>query len=148
MFRMTRLVWAFSILGFIVIINFMGTALYILNEYFFVANGADQLHLCSKGNNNQRIPSQIHQIYGFKSAVLAQEHKQKREEWITAHRNYTNSLWDEAAVKDLIKVNYPQLYSMFVSYDSWIQRADVARYVLLYHYGGWYVDLDVVCKRG
>ena len=36
---------------------------------------------------------------------------------------------------------------MFNSYQYEIQRCDVIRYFLLYHYGGIYADMDYFCSK-
>ena len=36
---------------------------------------------------------------------------------------------------------------MYDGYPSYIQRCDAARYFIVYHHGGVYVDLDIECFR-
>ncbi|KAL4225005.1 hypothetical protein ACF0H5_015700 [Mactra antiquata] len=95
----------------------------------------------------QPIPNIMHQIYAFKDPELQEEHRLKREKWIKMHPNFTHKLWSADDVLKLIKTEYPFLYRNYMSYHRWIQRSDVARYIVLYHYGGWYVDLDVTCLK-
>ena len=43
--------------------------------------------------------------------------------------------------------HYPHLLETFKSYPFNIQRADAIRYMVLEHYGGVYIDLDIICRR-
>jgi mannosyltransferase OCH1-like enzyme len=56
-------------------------------------------------------------------------------------------LWTDETSRRFIQENYPWFLSTFDSYPYSIQRADVIRYFVLYHYGGFYVDLDIGCRR-
>ena len=51
-------------------------------------------------------------------------------------------LWTDATIEQLVAQHYPQLLSVYRGYPSNIQRADVARYVILHHVGGIYADID------
>lgn len=42
---------------------------------------------------------------------------------------------------------YPACLPLFLGYPDQIQRVDAARYMILYHFGGLYSDLDVECLR-
>lgn len=41
-------------------------------------------------------------------------------------------LWDLPAVEALVREDYPELWPTFHGYNHWVQRADVARYVILH----------------
>ena len=47
----------------------------------------------------------------------------------------------------LIKAKHPELLPLYESYSHWVRRADVGRYVILYEYGGIYVDLDISAQH-
>lgn len=55
---------------------------------------------------------------------------------------FTHILWDDKMARDLILEKYPWFLETYDSYSSNIQRADAARYFILYTYGGLYADLD------
>lgn len=40
---------------------------------------------------------------------------------------------------------FPDLLELYVSYPKPVQRADLARYCLLKHFGGLYADIDTRC---
>ncbi len=56
-------------------------------------------------------------------------------------------LWTDNSSRQFIAENYPWFLDTFNDYTYPIQRADVIRYFVLYHYGGVYFDLDIGCHR-
>ena len=54
-------------------------------------------------------------------------------------------LWTDRLSRQFIQEHYPWFLSTLDSYPYSIQRADSIRYFVLYHYGGFYVDLDIGC---
>lgn len=56
-------------------------------------------------------------------------------------------LWYLSDCQALLEDHYPYLLPLWDRLKSNIEKADVIRYVLVYHYGGLYVDLDVGAKR-
>jgi inositol phosphorylceramide mannosyltransferase catalytic subunit len=83
------------------------------------------------------IPKIIHQIwFGEKPmpASIMQTWRKMNPDW-----NYM--LWTEK--------NLPRLYNqeLFEYLKSLAMKSDVARYELLYRYGGVYVDADMICMR-
>jgi hypothetical protein len=48
----------------------------------------------------------------------------------------------------LIAQHYPWFLATYDGYKHHICRADAARYFYMFHYGGVYLDLDFVCRKG
>ena len=44
---------------------------------------------------------------------------------------------------DWVKLFYPLIYPFYVNFTYDIHRSDFVRYLLIYHYGGYYFDSDV-----
>jgi len=65
--------------------------------------------------------------------------------WVNKNKDFAYCLWTHAELETFVADEYPWLLSTYHDYTYLIQRCDVARYMFLYHYGGVYVDLDVVC---
>lgn len=63
------------------------------------------------------------------------------------HRDYEYRFWSDDDARRLIARTYPQLLSTFDAYPYDIQRADVIRLVVLYTFGGIYLDLDIICLQ-
>jgi len=55
---------------------------------------------------------------------------------------YKHMLWTDENALELIKNEFPFFLSAHNKYEFGIQRADAARYFVLYKYGGLYADLD------
>ncbi|OAA69631.1 Glycosyltransferase [Cordyceps fumosorosea ARSEF 2679] len=110
-----------------------------------IKDAADTVDHCelSKNNTNPRIPNKIHQIwkdkdlstYPLTASTGAWESKFE-------NTNYTIRLWTEADIVNLVKSSYPWFLSTYESYKYNIQRADVARLMVVHHEGGIYADLD------
>lgn len=62
-----------------------------------------------------------------------------------SHSEYM--LWTDAGSREFIAEHYPWFLDHFDNYKYPIQRADVIRYFVLYHYGGVYIDLDIGCLK-
>ena len=58
--------------------------------------------------------------------------------------DYEYLFFDDDQVLHFIKTEFPQYQSVFDSFRFPIQRYDFFRYLAIYHYGGFYFDLDVL----
>ena len=67
-------------------------------------------------------------------------------EKIYKKRNWTTILWTDATIRSFIAEHYSYFLPVYDSYWYNIQRVDAARYFILYHYGGVYLDLDIGCR--
>ncbi|PCH41110.1 glycosyltransferase family 32 protein [Wolfiporia cocos MD-104 SS10] len=93
----------------------------------------------------ERIPRILHQTW--KSETLP-------EKWVDVSQgcrdmmpDYEYMLWTDASSREFIAEHYPWFLETYDGYKYPIQRADVIRYFILYHYGGIYLDLDIGCLR-
>eukprot|EP00887_Chlorella_sp_A99_P006870 scaffold2.g6870.t1 len=55
--------------------------------------------------------------------------------------------WDEAAINKLVREHYAFFLPTWNKYKKRINRADAARYMVVHHAGGLYLDADVECYR-
>lgn len=88
----------------------------------------------------------IHQIYGLwddkpMNALFTASHKA----WVEYcdKNNYIYKLWDKKQVEELIDT-YSELKSLYYSVKYPVMKCDIARFVILYQFGGLYTDLDVL----
>lgn len=96
------------------------------------------------------IPRTLHQVWI--GPPMPEEFALYMKSWADLHPEWEHVLWDEKTIEAL-----PMLRSNRVLWDDAEKyaagngvhqlRADVARYELLYHHGGVYVDADFECKR-
>jgi len=94
-------------------------------------------------------PNTIHQIW-----LQGEEHlKENRPHFWEHIQKFArlhpgrHHLWSEMEIIALIRSEYPDLLDTFVSYPHFILMVDLAKYVILHHYGGFYVDADTHCLK-
>ena len=97
-----------------------------------------------KYSNSIKIPKIIHQIW-VNENELPEIFRGLTETWKENHPNWEYRLWDEKAIHDLITTHFPELLSYYEALKYDIQRWHLARYLILLHWGGLYVDIDSEC---
>ncbi|GAB7365608.1 hypothetical protein MBLNU230_g6677t1 [Neophaeotheca triangularis] len=61
--------------------------------------------------------------------------------------DYEIITWNQTAARSLLENHYPSLIPLYDGYRYPIQQIDLFKYVLLWHYGGIYMDLDIACRH-
>ena len=98
-------------------------------------------------NIEEKIPKIIHQT------APADKSKWK-DEWFICQKSwykyfpepeYKYIMWTDEDLDLFIKKEYSEFYNIYISYDLNIKRIDIARYFILYKYGGIYADMDYEC---
>tara|TARA_R110000803_G_scaffold59897_1_gene118895 strand:- start:965 stop:1609 length:645 start_codon:yes stop_codon:yes gene_type:complete len=56
---------------------------------------------------------------------------------------YDYKMWNLRDCEQLICEHYPEYICLWQEFRYPIMKADFIRYLILYHYGGWYIDCDV-----
>lgn len=90
----------------------------------------------------EQIPPKLHLILKDKLAVqhrYAALYRQLQQ----LHPGWEVLLYDDADALRMVQLYYPQWEAAYNSYPRMIQRTDVSRLLLLYHYGGFYLDTDM-----
>ncbi|KAH3744351.1 glycosyl transferase [Pelomyxa schiedti] len=62
--------------------------------------------------------------------------------WKDLNPDWVYLLWDGGSLEEMIFRVFPELHGLYISIDTTIMRADAARLLILYAYGGIYADLD------
>tara|TARA_B100000795_G_scaffold2296_1_gene1590 strand:+ start:4132 stop:4956 length:825 start_codon:yes stop_codon:yes gene_type:complete len=93
------------------------------------------------------IPKIIHQTW--KSNILPPIIKSIYDENVKKLKNkgYEFRLWSDKDITNLINLHYPNFYNIYASARTGVQRGDISRIIIIYHYGGIYIDLDVLVMR-
>jgi hypothetical protein len=60
---------------------------------------------------------------------------------------YEYMFWTDDMILKLISEEYPNFYNIYKLARTGVQKGDMARIILVYHYGGIYIDLDVLVLR-
>jgi mannosyltransferase OCH1-like enzyme len=91
------------------------------------------------------IPKIIHQTW--KTKTVPDKWKESVKSCKQEHKSYKYMLWTDKAMKEFVKKEYPEFYKTYNDYPHPIQRCDAFRYLVLYKYGGIYIDMDIGCKK-
>jgi len=86
-----------------------------------------------------RIPKIIHHIW--LGSAIPESYQHYIQSWRTHHPDWEHILWDDASIQELNLEN-KDLYDAAINYG---ERSDIARYEILYRFGGLYVDTDFAC---
>lgn len=106
---------------------------------------ADTVDHCETPSSDKtaRIPNIIHQIWKNNDlSTYPLPASAGSWEWRFENASYTIKLWTEDDIVNLVRTSYPWFLSTDESYKYNIQRADVARLMVVHHEGGVYADLD------
>jgi len=92
-----------------------------------------------------KVPKIFHQIWYQGEANIPLHLQEYRLSWIDKHKHYQFVLWNQHKIESLINSTNETIKKLYYSYDLMIQRIDFAKYIILYFYGGIYIDMDVKC---
>ncbi|KAJ6118281.1 hypothetical protein N7471_013748 [Penicillium samsonianum] len=93
-----------------------------------------------------QIPNVVHQIWKTNDLrTYSTEMDASHDRWKHALEplNYTIKLWTDDDILQLINGSYAWLLSTYEAYPQNVQRADIARLLVIHAEGGIYADLDV-----
>ena len=91
------------------------------------------------------IPKIIHQTW--KTREIPEQWQSAVESVKMIHPDYEYILWTHETMAEFVKSTYPDFYPTYLNYKYDIQRCDAFRYLVLYKYGGIYLDLDIASKK-
>ncbi|KAI9199485.1 nucleotide-diphospho-sugar transferase, partial [Polychytrium aggregatum] len=101
--------------------------------------------LHSKSPRTKVIPHIIHQ--SWKNQTLPKKFARWADSWKQHHPDWIYILWTDEMNRDLVQREFPWFLSTYDALPHNINRADAARYLYMYQYGGVYADLDMECLR-
>ena len=90
------------------------------------------------------IPKIIH--HTWKTTEIPQKWQHTVTSCKNTYHKYQYILWTDQQMYTFVRTQFPHIYSAWIHYPYHIQRCDAFRYMVLYTYGGIYMDLDVGCK--
>ena len=108
------------------------------------------LDLFDPASGNEQIPAIVHHL---------SETEHIPEDWLQSYQSskgvhmrygadaYEHMLWTDLKIEKFMRQWHPDFMPTFEAYKYNIERVDAARYFILLHYGGIYMDLDVGCRR-
>ena len=89
------------------------------------------------------IPKIIHFIWWQGINIIPDKFKYNINSWKIKNPDYKIMLWDE---KRILKEFNKSHINTINLYKKMIQKIDYSKYVIIYNYGGCYVDIDMLCN--
>lgn len=91
------------------------------------------------------IPHRIHQ--SWKNHQVPEKWLPLQNSWRRLHPEFSYHFWTDNDNREFIKVHYPEYLTVYENYPLAIQKAELARYLVIFHFGGVYVDMDFEALR-
>lgn len=92
-------------------------------------------------SSKNTIPKII--IQTWKSNQIPIKYKKQVESVRNTNKNFKILFFTDEDIETFLKEKYPQYYVTYKKLPIKIQKIDFFRYVAVYHYGGFYYDLDI-----
>jgi mannosyltransferase OCH1-like enzyme len=92
------------------------------------------------------IPLIIHQIYEGRDGTTPNEILlELAKTWKEKNPSFEYQFWDYKKIDAFLENYYPDFILTYHNFRYDVQRWDAIRYLILYHFGGIYADLDYEC---
>lgn len=100
-------------------------------------------------SQSQAIPKVFHTIWlDFgKGEDVFPKYIENSRKLLELHPGWKLKLWKEKEIENLIKEKFPSALETFLNYDLPIKKHDFSRIVILYCFGGVYVDHDGIALK-
>lgn len=92
-----------------------------------------------------KIPKIIHQVYENLSGP-PESWRKISESWRKKNPDWEYIFWTKPEMEDLVK-EFPDFEKTYFKFPFNVQRWDAIRYLILFKYGGLYVDMDYECLK-
>jgi hypothetical protein len=95
----------------------------------------------------------VHQIWLQGRAAIPPDIRLSMQTWVEATKRrstYRYAFWDDALIRDLLpRIAFPRIRAIYERVPEHLHgiRADIARLVILFHFGGLYADADTRVLR-
>ncbi|KAK0738746.1 glycosyltransferase family 32 protein [Schizothecium vesticola] len=98
---------------------------------------------------DDRVPPILHHVAmgGAGAARQIEQWKEVRQSCLDIHPGWEAHIWTDEKANAFVAEQFPELREMWDGYKFPIQRIDALRYMVLYHYGGVILDMDLQCRR-
>ena len=91
------------------------------------------------------IPQNIHLLY--RSKIIPDHYQQYFSKIKELHPSWNIRVYDDKDALSIVKRKFPQFLDIYTNYTLNIQRIDLFRILIVFLYGGFYLDLDMNCKK-
>ena len=93
------------------------------------------------------IPQIVHKIAPKEKAKWDRTWIHCHESWKSVYSDSEFMMWDDSDLYNLIDEHYPIFSKKYRELKYDVMRYDIGRYLLMYHYGGIYADMDLFCHK-
>ncbi len=93
------------------------------------------------------IPNRIHLIFLREDEAFPELFSNCMQRIKNMHPSWNVHLYNEQNAQEIIKIHLPQYINAYNSFQHNVQKADFLRIALVYIYGGFYMDLDMLCLK-
>jgi hypothetical protein len=113
---------------------------------FYQHSGLNWLHFTSwvegfETNKGSQIPKII--IQTWKTENIPEKYRNLVDSVKQKNPDYEYKFFTDLEIETFLRENYPQYYETYSKLPIKIQKIDFFRYIAIYHYGGFYFDLDM-----
>jgi len=122
-----------NIIIFLIIIVII---LYIINNFL-----KKKVKIINENFSNNTIPKIIIQTWKTKS--IPEKYKEDVKSIRKYNKDYKFLFFNDDDIDYFLKENYPEYFISYNKLPVKIQKIDYFRYIAVYHYGGFYFDLDM-----
>jgi len=92
------------------------------------------------------IPNTLWQTW--KTKTIPESIKYQADSWIQSNPQLNIKLFDDQDCADFVREHFDsEIYDLYLSLPQPIMRADFWRVAVIYVYGGYYADLDIICNQ-
>jgi len=112
---------------------------------FYIINNLLKNNLNERFDNNTTIPKII--IQTWKNDIIPDRYKELILSIVNNNPTYEYLFFTDNDIENFLKEYYPDYYETFLKLPVTIQKIDFFRYIAVYHYGGFYFDLDIECFK-
>jgi len=92
-----------------------------------------------------KIPKILHQTW--KDHDLPEKFRIWQNSWIRHHPDWEHRFYTDDDCTAFIRQTFPGWLDIYKHYREPVQRADLFRYLIIYHCGGLYADMDMECFK-
>lgn len=108
---------------------------------FLIFYGLNKIPKVNDNFENNKIPKII--IQTWKDNNIPEKYKKDIESIKKNNPDFKYLFFTDVDIDYFIKKYYPQYYDTYLKLPIIIQKIDFFRYIAVYHYGGFYFDLDI-----
>lgn len=99
-----------------------------------------------------KIPKIIHFVWidkksPFENRGIPEKYVLYLKGWKIKNQNFEIKIWQGGDIYSLIKKHFPQYEKTYKKINKNIIRCDIARFIILYIFGGVYSDLDFIARK-